>query len=711
MRVAGREKRLSPGDRGEGLDVDLEQAPVAIPTGGRTSSGIAWSLCALTLALIVCAVALSLLNRYAPWELLFLVAEATGALVGGLVASRRPHNPVGWFIAGHAFCFSLAEFARQYAVYGLLTEPGALPLAGAVASMAYWAWYPGLILGLALLPLYFPDGRLFSRRWRPVAWFTFFVIAVVTGLNAVAPGDTETPGIPNPLGIGGLRPFVGTIDAVTMALLLGVGLAAAASMVARMGRSRGEERQQIKWVVYAVVLNVFAFPVANLFLHPLSPVLSAVLHPINLGILWVAIAFAVLKYRLYDIDLIINRTLVYGALTASVVGIYVLVVGYLGALFRVEGNLPISLVAAGVVAVLFAPLRDRLQRGVNRLIYGERDEPYAVVSRLGQRLEATLAPEDVLSTIVESVRGALKLPYAAIALTKNGASTGVAASVGKAVETPLRLPLAYRGEPVGELLLSPRGPGETFGPADRRLLEGLASQAGVAAHAVRLTTDLQRSRERLVATREEERRRLRRDLHDGVGPRLAALMLELETAADFVAKDPEASALMTRLSEQARETIADVRRSVHALRPPALDELGLVGTLRGAADQCGRAGGLEVSVEAPAAMPPLPAAVEVACYLIVQEAMTNVARHAGASNCWVRLTLDEEAGALIVEVEDDGRGIGEADRAGVGTSSMRERAEELGGRCVVGPSAEGSGTLVRALLPLPSAEMANLGEE
>src|SRR5215212_8842614 len=165
MRVAGREKRLSPGDRGEGLDVDLEQAPVAIPTGGRTSSGIAWSLCALTLALIVCAVALSLLNRYAPWELLFLVAEAAGALVGGLVASRRPANPVGWFIAGHAFCFSLAEFARQYAVYGLLTEPGALPLAGAVASMAYWAWYPGLILVLALLPLYFPDGRLFSRRW------------------------------------------------------------------------------------------------------------------------------------------------------------------------------------------------------------------------------------------------------------------------------------------------------------------------------------------------------------------------------------------------------------------------------------------------------------------------------------------------------------------------------------------------------------------
>ena len=209
--------------------------------------------------------------------------------------------------------------------------------------------------------------------------------------------------------------------------------------------------------------------------------------------------------------------------------------------------------------------------------------------------------------------------------------------------------------------------------------------------------ELQRSRESLVSAREEERRRLRRDLHDGVGPQLAALMLELETASDLVSDNPEASALMAKLSERAREIVSDVRHSVHALRPPTLDELGLVGALREGAMQYGPSG-LRVSVEDPEELSHLPAAVEVACYRVAQEALANVVRHARASNCSIRIRLDEEAGALSVEVEDDGRGIRENDRAGVGMISMRERTEELGGRCTV-KSLAGGGTLVRALLP------------
>ncbi len=209
--------------------------------------------------------------------------------------------------------------------------------------------------------------------------------------------------------------------------------------------------------------------------------------------------------------------------------------------------------------------------------------------------------------------------------------------------------------------------------------------------------EMQRSRESLVSAREEERRRLRRDLHDGVGPQLAALMLELETASDLVSDNPEASALMTKLSERAREIVSDVRDSVHALRPPALDELGLVGALREGAMQYGPSG-LRVSVEDPEELSRLPAAVEVACYRVAQEALANVVRHARASNCSIRIRLDEEAGALSVEVEDDGRGIREDDRAGVGMISMRERTEELGGRCIVKPL-KGGGTLVKALLP------------
>jgi signal transduction histidine kinase len=220
--------------------------------------------------------------------------------------------------------------------------------------------------------------------------------------------------------------------------------------------------------------------------------------------------------------------------------------------------------------------------------------------------------------------------------------------------------------------------------------------------AVRASVELQRSRESLVSAREEERRRLRRDLHDGVGPQLAALMLELETASDLVSDDPEASTLMVKLSQRAREIVSDVRHSVHALRPPALDELGLVGALREGAIHYDP-GGLRVSVENPEELSHLPAAVEVACYRIAQEALANVVRHAGASNCSIRIRLDEEAGALSVEVEDDGRGIRENDRAGVGMSSMRERTEELGGWCTVKPLA-GGGTLVRALLPFRITE-------
>jgi signal transduction histidine kinase len=376
----------------------------------------------------------------------------------------------------------------------------------------------------------------------------------------------------------------------------------------------------------------------------------------------------------------------------------VLVVGYLGALFRTGGNLAISLLATGVVAVLFQPLRDRLQRGVDRLMYGERNDPYAVVSRLGERLEETLAPEAVLPTVVESVSEALKLPYAAIALRSNGASE-VAASVGKEVENPLRLPLTYQGKPVGELLLGPRAPGEQFSAADRHLLEGLARQAGVAAYAVRLTTDLQRSRERLVAAREEERRRLRRNLHDGLGAQLAALNVQAGSLRRIIPRDPAAAdELVVELREELRGAIADIRRLVYDLRPPALDDLGLLATLHQLAERYGAEGEqLRVVVEVPEDLPHLPAAVEVAIYRIAQEALTNVVRHAQAKSCIVRLAVNED---VALDVVDDGVGIPEERSGGVGLSSMRERAAELGGTCVIEPALEG-GTRVSVWMPLP----------
>jgi signal transduction histidine kinase len=258
------------------------------------------------------------------------------------------------------------------------------------------------------------------------------------------------------------------------------------------------------------------------------------------------------------------------------------------------------------------------------------------------------------------------------------------------------------------LLLAPRAPGETFSPADLRLLDDLARQAGVAAHAVRLTTDLQRltadlqrSRERLVTAREEERRRLRRDLHDGLGPTLASLAQRLDTARILVARDPDAAvALLGDLKIQVKATITDIRRLVYALRPPALDELGLVSAIREHIAHYNQPNEIHVSMDAPERLPPLPAAVEVAAYHIALEALTNVARHANAQTCRIRLSL---ANGLCLEITDDGGGLPEGFRAGVGLTAMRERAVELGGECRI-ESGPAHGTRVWAWLPLPPSE-------
>jgi signal transduction histidine kinase len=356
-------------------------------------------------------------------------------------------------------------------------------------------------------------------------------------------------------------------------------------------------------------------------------------------------------------------------------------------------------------------------------MYGERDDPYVVLSRLSQQLKTTLAPAAVLPNLAEAVAQTLKLPYVAIALHRSSefkvlsseleiAGTqnsklktqnfDIIASYGELPVAPLHanllvLPLIYQGEQVGELRLAPRSGEEGFSAAEQRLLEDIALQAGVAAHAVRLTADLQRSRERLVATREEERRRLRRDLHDGLGPQLASLTLTLAAARELLRHDVDAAdRLLGELARHTQAAVADIRRVVYDLRPPALDDLGLVLALREQAATYHQAG-LRITIDAPDRLPALPAAVEVAAYRIVQEALTNVVRHAKARTCTVRFTLCD---ALDIEIKDDGVGLPSGNRAGVGLASLRERTAELGGTCEI-QSAPGGGTCIHARLPLP----------
>jgi signal transduction histidine kinase len=319
-----------------------------------------------------------------------------------------------------------------------------------------------------------------------------------------------------------------------------------------------------------------------------------------------------------------------------------------------------------------------------------------------------MLPETVLATIVQTVREALKLPYAAIVLV-GPTSSRLAASSGSTSHAPLRLPLRYQQEPLGELLVAPRYPNHPLTLAENRLLEDLARQAGVAMYAVRLTADLQLARERLVHTAEEERRRLRRDLHDGLGPMLAGQVLRAGAVRRLVTHDAAAAdTLLAQLEGDLERAVAGLRGLVYNLRPPALDELGLVGAIR--ASVAGLIGSSVpgVPAEVPAfhlqlpdnALSSLPAAVEVAAYRIVEEALANVVRHARARNCHVQVRVVEAAHALEIEVVDDGRGLPVGKRKlGVGLASMRERAAELGGACQIEPRSAG-GTRVLAQLPL-----------
>ena len=482
------------------------------------------------------------------------------------------------------------------------------------------------------------------------------------------------------------------------------------------------ERQQTKWTLLglaaAVTGGVLYYGLLALAqdgrwsgdLAFLSYTLARpALQTVFMALLPICLVIAIMRYHLFDVDLILNRALVYGALTGLVIAVYVAVVGALSAMFGSGGSLLFSLVATGLVAVAFQPLRDRLQRAANRLVYGEREEPYAVLARLGQRLEATAAPEDTLEIVVETVAQALKMPYAAIALVEAGTPVVVAEYPRTAGRQPVpnapslltRLPLAYQGETVGQLLLAPRAPDAPFSLADWRLLSDVARQAGVVAHAVQLhhdlqhtAADLQQARERLVTAREEERRRLRRDLHDGLGPSLASLTFKLDAARSLMARDlARADALLATIADQMQTTVAEIRRLVYNLRPPALDQLGLAAALAESADL---AGGATVAVDVPDDLPPLSAAAEVAAYRIAQEALTNVARHASAQHCSLRLW--SESGNLCLEVRDDGRGLPSDVRSGVGLRAMQERAAELGGTCTIESSP--GGTVVLATLPM-----------
>ena len=494
---------------------------------------------------------------------------------------------------------------------------------------------------------------------------------------------------------GSTLAWIGGWTAAQLLLVPAIILTAIGLMLMQWRRSATDERLRLRWIL-AAGGSAAAIALLGWFL-PTSLTGSSVLPWSAIGLSGLpfplALGLAVRQGRLFGIETVLHRSLVYGSLTAGVVVVYAASAVLLGSLLPGDGPYAVQLLATGVAALVALPLRDRLQRTVSQFLYGDRDEPYRAIARLGERLEASLEPARVLPTVAETVAQSLRLPYAAIELKRSG-GTEVVAAHGHPRGVVERLPLVHQGEEIGWLLLAQRGPEEPFSRADRALLADFARQAASAAVAIRLTTDLQRSRQQLVTAREEERRRLRRDLHDGVGPALAGALLKLEAAQSG---DRETlDALLGELARDTRRTIEDVRRLAYDLRPPVLDQLGLVGALGEEARRI-TGPGLSVQVGAPDRLPEIPAAVEVAAYRIGAEALANVVHHGDARRATVTLALEDDA--LSIEICDDGRGLPASPRAGVGLSSMRERAEELGGTLEMGASAAG-GTRICARLPL-----------
>ncbi len=677
------------------VDLGLQGRPArGIPARRLTSAALAWAAALVATILSFGIVVLAALGRDLD---AYPVPIALGfAWMGCVLLARRPGHPMGPLLCLIGLANAVSGFAFAYARYTLVHFPGSLPFGTPMLWANTWLTAPALSLTGLVLPLVYPEGRLLSPRWRPALWAALAFIPLWAAGYAFIPQSMGGlfRDLPDPYTFPSLDRVFEALQILAVACGLAAGAAAAATVTLRWRRADRVVRQQLKW--FLAVLPFAAVSIIASFIDS-GGVVNVVLGALAGALMPVAIGIAVLRYRLYEIDIFLSRAVLYGLLTAGVAAVYLAVVAVAELVFGREARgMAVQVVATAVAAAALFPLRDRVQRRVDRLFYGDRGVPYEALARLGRRVEESAGTESALDSVVKTIADSLRLSYAALEL-RLGDEWRQAAGYGVAPAQVTVFPLISQRETVGRLLVGTRSPGERLSPDDERLLADLARQAGPATHAVALRQALDASRAGLVTAREEERRRLRRDLHDGLGPTLAGLTLGLDTARARSAGQPDLQELLGRLKAETQRAVTDVRRIVYGLRPPALDEFGLVGSLREEILRLAHeAPALSVTLDAPGEdLADLPAAVEVACYRIVTEALTNVTRHAHATRCCVRIRLDH---GLDVGVDDDGVGLPEGWRTGVGIASMRERVTELGGTLMIEPCLP-HGTRITACLP------------
>ena len=704
-------------------------AATTLRAGARWRVPLARTAAGVALTLTVTGLVLQALTRSTPVPLDFGSREAASitALVylalpvlGMLVAARQPGQPLAWVFIATGSTMALWVFADGYAVYGLLTSPGSLPGADLAAWLGNWIWIPGWALG-GLLLLLFPYGRFPSRRWQPLGWL------LVAGGLAFSAATMLVEGalanytyVDNPVGTLAGDPAV--VKLVGTLAMLALGLVVIASLVPRARQATGDERQQYRWVSYAATIVVgtmavgwtlFGLGMRNLLVENATLAVA--------GLLPVAAAVAVLKFGLYDIDVVINKTLVYGALASFVTAVYVAVVVGLGGALGSNGerDLPLSVAATAVVAVAFQPAKHRVQSAVNRLVYGKRASPYEVLAHFSQRMGELLGTREVLDQTAQLLGEATGAARAEVWLRSGEVVRAVAcwpdgrcsteslslarAELWLAERASLSVPVHQQGELLGALTVE-TAPGESVRPVEVKLASDLAAQAAHVLGNVRLNEelvrrleDLRASRQRLVSAQDEERRRLERNLHDGAQQHLVALRVHLGLAAAAIDEGPEqVRALLDESQEVAAEALQNLRDLAHGIYPPLLADEGLVVALQVRSQRSP----LAVQVHGDE-LRRYPQDTEMAVYFCCLEAMQNAAKYSEASKIEVHLVDGDDT--LRFSVQDDGKGFDPVTaKRGAGLQNMTDRLQALGGDLQI-VSSPGRGTRLDGEVPIEHA--------